>query len=59
LERFEEQKLLKRNERYLNAGGQTSNEYDLTGLIKTKKRCRNRKNMRPKRVEGKRRGHVE
>lgn len=60
---MEEQKLLKRNERYLSAGGQTSNEYDLTGLIKTLKALAKKEMQEREKHEAeesrKRRGHVE
>jgi len=62
LKELEEQGLVKRNSRFQSAGGQTSNEYDLSGLITalkahTKKRLQERK-KRGEEDARKRRGHV-
>jgi predicted transcriptional regulator len=62
LKEMEGRGLLKRNSRYQSAGGQTSNEYDLTGLItQLKALAKAELNERKRRDEEdarKRRGHV-
>lgn len=59
---MEERGLLKRNERYQKAGGQTSNEYDLNGLIANLQALAKKElNERKKRTEDdsrKRRGYI-
>lgn len=62
LKELEEKGLVKRISRFQSAGGQTSNEYDLSGLITTLKAyAKERLQERKKRSEEdarKRRGHV-
>lgn len=62
LKEMEGRDLVKRNSRYQSAGGQTSNEYDLTGLIvQLKALAKEELRERKKRDEvdaRKRRGHV-
>ncbi len=60
---MEKQGLLSRNKRYQTAGGQTSNEYDLSGLIEqlhslSVQRLKERANQKED-DDRKRRGHVE
>lgn len=60
---MEKQGLLSRNQRYQSAGGQTSNEYDLSGLIEQLHKLsvlRLKERATQKEDDGrKRRGHVE
>ena len=62
IKQMEEQGLIKRKNRFQSAGGQTSNEYDLSGLIaKLKDLATTEMNVRKKRSEEdarKRRGYV-
>lgn len=62
LKQMEELGLVKRNKRYLSAGGQTNNEYDLTGLVTQLKDLaiekRKVRKMREEEDARKRRGHV-
>jgi len=62
LKEMERRGLVKRNSRYQSAGGQTSNEYDLTGLItQLKALAKEEQRERKKREDEdarKRRGHV-
>ncbi|MEJ1391463.1 MAG: helix-turn-helix domain-containing protein [Candidatus Sedimenticola sp. (ex Thyasira tokunagai)] len=62
IKQMEEKGLLKRNNRFQSAGGQTSNEYDLSGLIaQLKSLAKDELKERKKRDEDdgrKRRGHV-
>jgi len=62
LRQMEEQGLLKRKKRFQHAGGQTSNEYDLTGLIHkleklSQKELKERKKQKDDDAR-KRRGHA-
>lgn len=62
LKAMEDRGLIQRNSRYQSAGGQTSNEYDLSGLIaELKALAKAEQKERRKRAEDdarRRRGHV-